>query len=64
MPVPVSRNDLSKKGTDQYAGVMLNVTRILIPSFALIIFANIFFIIISVFQGGLFRGWLAKKQPE
>lgn len=39
-------------------------TRILIPSFVFIIFADIFFIIISVFQGGLFRGWLAKKQPE
>ena len=24
---------------------------------------NFFFIIISLFQGGLFRGWLAKKQP-
>ncbi|MBR2822906.1 MAG: hypothetical protein IKE24_04395 [Clostridia bacterium] len=39
-------------------------TRILIPSFVFIIFADIFFIIISFFEGGLFRGWLAKKAPE
>jgi len=36
-------------------------TRILIPSFVFIIFADIFFVIISVFQGGIFRGWLSKK---
>ncbi len=36
-------------------------TLILIPSFIFIIFADIFFIIISFFEGGLFRGWLAKK---
>ncbi|MBO6159642.1 MAG: hypothetical protein J6P72_10355 [Firmicutes bacterium] len=39
-------------------------TRILIPSFVFIIFADIFFIIISLFEGGLFRGWLAKKPYE
>ena len=39
-------------------------TRILIPSFIFILFADIFFIIISLFEGGLFRGWLAKKEPE
>ena len=38
-------------------------TRIMVPSFLFILFADIFFIIISLFQGGLFRGWLAKKQP-
>ena len=38
-------------------------TRILIPSFIFIIFADIFFIIISVLEGGIFRGWLAKKDP-
>ena len=38
-------------------------TRIMVPSFLFIIFADIFFIIISMLQGGLFRGWLAKKQP-
>ena len=37
-------------------------TRILIPSFVFILFADIFFVIISFFEGGLFRGWLAKKQ--
>ena len=39
-------------------------TRIMIPSFVFIIFADIFFIIISIFNGGIFRGWLAKKQPD
>ena len=38
-------------------------TRIMVPSFIFILFADIFFIIISLFQGGLFRGWLARKQP-
>lgn len=37
-------------------------TRILIPSFIFILFADIFFVIISLFEGGLFRGWLAKKE--
>ena len=36
-------------------------TRIMIPSFVFILFADIFFIIISLFQGGIFRGWLSKK---
>ena len=39
-------------------------TRILIPSFLFILFADIFFLIISFFEGGLFRGWLARKAPE
>ena len=26
--------------------------------------SDIFFIIISVLQGGIFRGWLAKKEPK
>ena len=39
-------------------------TRILIPSFVFILFADIFFFIISFFEGGLFRGWLAKKPYE
>ena len=39
-------------------------TRILLPSFIFILFADIFFIIISFFEGGLFRGWLSKKVPE
>ncbi|MBD5512818.1 MAG: hypothetical protein HDR08_16465 [Lachnospiraceae bacterium] len=38
-------------------------TRILIPSFVFIVFADIFFVIISIFAGGIFKGWLAKKQP-
>ena len=36
-------------------------TRILIPSFVFILFADIFFIIFSIFEGGMFRGWLSKK---
>ena len=39
-------------------------TRILIPSFIFILFADIFFIIISLCKGGLFRGWLAGKKPD
>ena len=37
-------------------------TRILLPSFVFILFADIFFVIVSLFGGGLFRGWLAKKE--
>ena len=39
-------------------------TRIMIPSFVFILFADIFFFIVSLFEGGLFRGWLARKKPE
>ena len=39
-------------------------TRILIPSFLFILFADVFFLIISILKGGIFRGWLAKKQPD
>ena len=45
------------KGTE--CGV--KYTRILLPSFLFILAADIFFIIISVFQGGIFRGWLSRK---
>lgn len=37
-------------------------TRVLLPSFLFIFISDIFFTVISVFKGGLFRGWLAKKQ--
>lgn len=36
-------------------------TRILIPSFVFILFADIFFTIFSIFEGGIFRGWLSRK---
>ncbi|MGI6608135.1 MAG: hypothetical protein ACOX1F_04055 [Erysipelotrichaceae bacterium] len=36
-------------------------TRALIPSFLFVCIANIFFIILSFFKGGLFKGWLTKK---
>lgn len=39
-------------------------TRIMVPSFLFILFADIFFIILSLFEGGIFRGWLDKKPPE
>ena len=39
-------------------------TRILVPSFLFILFADLFFIIVSVLKGGIFRGWLARKEPD
>ena len=48
------------KGTD--AGK--RYTRIMVPSFIFILFADIFFIIFSVFQGGIFRGWFSRFQPD
>ena len=48
------------KGTD--AGK--KYTRIMVPSFLFILFADIFFFIISVFQGGIFRGWFSRFQPD
>ena len=39
-------------------------TRILIPSFVFILFADIFFIVVSVLEGGIFRGWLARKESK
>lgn len=35
--------------------------RILLPSFVFIIFADIFFAIFSLIEGGIFRGWFSKK---
>lgn len=43
-----------------YFGV--KYTRAMMPSFLFILVADLFFFIISVFQGGIFRGWLSKKQ--
>ena len=48
------------KGTD--AGK--RYTRIMLPSFVFILFADIFFIIISALQGGLFRGWFTRFKPD
>ena len=48
------------KGTD--AGK--RYTRIMLPSFIFILFADAFFIIISVLQGGLFRGWFSRFKPD
>jgi len=39
-------------------------TRIMLPSFVFILFADIFFIIISVLQGGVFRGWFSRFKPD
>lgn len=38
-------------------------TRIMLPSFVFILVTDIFFTIISVFSGGVFRGWFARKKP-
>ncbi len=38
-------------------------TRIMLPSFLFILCADIFFTIISIFQGGIFRGWFSRKKP-
>ena len=48
------------KGTD--AGKWY--TRIMVPSFIFILFADLFFVIISIFQGGIFRGWFSRFQPD
>jgi len=48
------------KGTD--AGK--RYTRIMLPSFIFILFADAFFIIISVLQGGIFRGWFSRFKPD
>ena len=49
-----------RKGTDSGK----KYTRILIPSFVFILFADIFFVIISLLEGGIFHGWLAKKEYD
>ena len=38
-------------------------TRIMVPSFVFILFADIFFTIVSFFEGGIFRGWFSGKKP-
>ncbi len=48
------------RGTD--AGK--HYTRIMLPSFLFILFADIFFTVLSVLQGGIFRGWLSRPKPE
>lgn len=40
----------------------IKFTRILLPSFLFILAADIFFVIISIFQGGIFKGWLSRKE--
>ena len=39
-------------------------TRIMLPSFVFIIFADLFFIIISLLEGGIFRGWFSGFKPD
>ena len=48
------------KGTD--AGK--KYTRIMLPSFIFIVFADIFFFIVSLLQGGIFRGWFSRFKPD
>ena len=39
-------------------------TRIMLPSFVFILCADVFFTIISIIKGGVFRGWFSKKKPS
>ena len=39
-------------------------TRIMLPSFLFILIADLFFAVISLFRGGLFRGWLCRFKPD
>lgn len=39
----------------------VHYTRILLPSFLFILIADTYFTIVSLFKGGIFRGWLKKK---
>ena len=39
-------------------------TRVMLPSFLFILAADIFFTIISVLQGGIFRGWFSRFKPD
>lgn len=39
-------------------------TRIMLPSFVFIICADLFFTMISIMKGGIFRGWFSKKKPD
>ncbi|MCD7982443.1 MAG: hypothetical protein LUF32_09105 [Clostridiales bacterium] len=47
------------RGNGYYFGE--KYTRILLPSFVFIIIADVFFTLTSIFQGGIFKGWLLKK---
>ena len=55
--------DMMKMGLKVNQGAALGekYTRILLPSFLFILIADVFFTTISLFQGGLFRGWLQRK---
>ena len=55
--------DMMKMGSNVNKGAAFGekYTRILLPSFLFILIADVFFIIVSLFQGGLFRGWLQRK---
>ena len=55
--------DMMKMGMSVNQGTAFGekYTRILLPSFLFLLIADIFFMIVSLFQGGLFRGWLQRK---
>ena len=36
-------------------------TRVLLPSFVFILAADLFFVLFSIIEGGIFRGWLKRK---
>ena len=54
---------MMKMGANVNKGNVLGekYTRILLPSFLFLLIADVFFIIVSLLQGGLFRGWLQRK---
>ncbi|MBQ9010901.1 MAG: hypothetical protein IJ088_16460 [Clostridia bacterium] len=39
-------------------------TRIMVPSILFILFSDIFFTVVSVLQGGVFRGWFSRPEPS
>ncbi|WP_051200901.1 MULTISPECIES: hypothetical protein [unclassified Butyrivibrio] len=39
-------------------------TRIMLPSFLFILGADMFFTVVSIIKGGIFRGWFSKKKPD
>ena len=49
------------RAVNKGAACGVKFTRILLPSFLFILAADIFFVIISILQGGIFRGWLSRK---
>ena len=54
-------HDLGTEYDEKFKATCDGVISAYFPSFIFILFADIFFVIISIFKGGIFRGWLSKK---